>query len=1230
MFHQSNPSPPSSKAQQTTLRIIACLMTLVLALLLVFSGTAKAATEGTVYKKVTDIDSTWPDGKKFVLMANISDNIVGQSANVANTVLGPHGEVNSSIVGTRTFTLSADGLTLTPNVSSDVNDYQLVLNKAAGVLDGTNQGYYLKNPSGGVLALTQTISSGYFNLGYTYDEVYMARRTDFTVPRPTFKAAGTQTTDDIWYWDPGMKKFYAIYEHAPITSAADLGSGILTASPQNVYYFSANGINTMLDYENIKPYVNTPTKLYLMAMHPSTLTSYDGRHDGFYFLPATMLHCQLYFSGNLGGVALSVQKAEYSGSANEKADVPYDFWRQPLSMYFLEMTYTGTTVNIKKDGAIDIYFMGTVKLQDTTDTTKTFSAQPSSGVCTFTDVVDGTYNILINDVDTGTDFAVHADNATADVNYYSVSSATMTKTPSTAPTKVGDTLTVTGVTRKDGDGTTTATVTLPSTSLAYQWEYSSTGLDGSWGYIPGATSPGYVIEQAYKYNYLRCQVSGTGMYAGVTYTNATPDTARSVLYTATLDSTTAQTGTPLSVYQYSVDGDATTLYFASPVSYGDLVYQWQRSDTGAAGSWTDISGAADYRYTPVSADVGKYLQCKVSASSAATNTKYTGTVYTPKVGPVTTSLKTATLDKSIAVASGDILKVSAVTDYTDAAVTVNDTNMSFQWQTSATGAADNWMNVSGATSLSYTVAAADVGKYLRCTVTGKGSYTGSVDATVNSTVRTGLKSATLNATSYKVGTAVSVATITLNDTADTVITNPGTTNFSYQWQNSSDNTNWTNIALNGSSISYTPVAADSGKYLRCYILGTNTYGGSAIASASSTVLMPLSGATLDKSANVATGDIIKVSTVTDYSNAAATVNDTNMAFQWQTSSDNTSWTDISGATNLNYTVAAADAGKYLRCSVTGKGSYTGTIYTAVNGTVLTGLNSATLNATSYKVGTALSVATITLNDTGNTTVNADATNFTYQWQNSSDNITWSNITLNGTSISYTPVAADSGKYLRCYILGTNTYSGSAVTVATSTVLMPLSGATLDKSTGVVAGNTLTVNAATDYTNAAVIVNTTNMTFQWQTSSDNTNWADISGATSASYTTTISNLSSYLRCAVTGAGGYTATVYTGATNALTVPIASATLNTNSPQISQPVSVSTITLGDAANTQPSVDTVNSPISGKPQRHSPVPGATSQAPQARAIRLLPPIERNISNALSRAQTLIPAALESTPLLR
>lgn len=482
------------------------------------------------------------------------------------------------------------------------------------------------------------------------------------------------------------------------------------------------------------------------------------------------------------------------------------------------------------------------------------------------------------------------------------------------------------------------------------------------------------------------------------------------------------------------------------------------------------------------------------------------------------------------------------------------------------------MNVSGATSLSYTVAAADVGKYLRCTVTGKGSYTGSVDATVNSTVRTGLKSATLNVTSYKVGAAVSVAIITLNDTAGTVITSPGTTNFSYQWQNSSDNTNWTNIALNGSSISYTPVAADSGKYLRCYILGTNTYGGSAIASASSTVLIPLSGATLDKSANVATGDIIKVSTVTDYSNAAATVNDTNMTFQWQTSSDNTSWTDISGTTNLSYTVVAADAGKYLRCAVTGKGSYTGTIYTAVNGTILTGLKSATLNATSYKVGTAVSVATITLNDTSNTIINANTTNFTYQWQNSSDNVTWSNIALNGTSISYTPVAADSGKYLRCYILGTNAYGGSAIAAASSTVLMPLSGATLDKTAGVAVGNTLTVNAATDYTNTAVTVNTTNMTFQWQTSSDNTNWADISGAASASYTTTISNLSSYLRCAVTGAGGYTATIYTGATNALTVPIASATLNTNSPQISQPVSVSTITLGDADNTQPPVDTAN----------------------------------------------------------
>jgi hypothetical protein len=53
---------------------------------------------------------------------------------------------------------------------------------------------------------------------------------------------------------------------------------------------------------------------------------------------------------------------------------------------------------------------------------------------------------------------------------------------------------------------------------------------------------------------------------------------------------------------------------ASPTSYG---YQWQRCDDAQGAGCTDIGGASGATYTTVSADGGKYLRSRVTATNAA-------------------------------------------------------------------------------------------------------------------------------------------------------------------------------------------------------------------------------------------------------------------------------------------------------------------------------------------------------------------------------------------------------------------------------------------------------------------------------------------------------------------------------------------------------------------------------------------------------------------------------------
>ena len=135
---------------------------------------------------------------------------------------------------------------------------------------------------------------------------------------------------------------------------------------------------------------------------------------------------------------------------------------------------------------------------------------------------------------------------------------------------------------------------------------------------------------------------------------------------------------------------------------------------------------------------------------------------------------------------------------------------------------------------------------------------------------------------------------------------------------------WQNIPTAIGTISYTPTGADIGKYLQCYTAfpGTSPYIGIVTATAASTVQAnTLAAATLSGTAQ--SGSPVSVASVTDGQGQAVAINATNLDFQWQISLDNAAWTNITGATDASYVVAATDAGKYLRCALTGKDAYIG-------------------------------------------------------------------------------------------------------------------------------------------------------------------------------------------------------------------------------------------------------------------------------------------------------------------
>ncbi|MCC7430881.1 hypothetical protein IT568_08575, partial [bacterium] len=144
-------------------------------------------------------------------------------------------------------------------------------------------------------------------------------------------------------------------------------------------------------------------------------------------------------------------------------------------------------------------------------------------------------------------------------------------------------------------------------------------------------------------------------------------------------------------------------------------------------------------------------------------------------------------------------------------------------------------------------------------------------------------------------------------------------------------------------------------------------------------------------------------------------------YQWQSSPDNATWSDISGATNPNYATTQT-ATTYYRCAVTcGSTEYSASVLVTA-GVAVGGTAAASVNPV-------CNGANFTLSLTGASGV----TGQTYQWQSSPDNTTWTDI---GGATSATYIAQQtSATYYRCNVsCGTTDASASVyVTMETNPV-----------------------------------------------------------------------------------------------------------------------------------------------------------------------------------------------------
>jgi hypothetical protein len=210
------------------------------------------------------------------------------------------------------------------------------------------------------------------------------------------------------------------------------------------------------------------------------------------------------------------------------------------------------------------------------------------------------------------------------------------------------------------------------------------------------------------------------------------------------------------------------------------------------------------------------------------------------------------------------------------------------------------------------------------------------------------------------------------------------------------------------------------------------------------------------------------------------------AFQWQTSANNTTWADISGATSASFSPPALTTSTWYRRNVT-SGSCGPAYGTAVSITIIPQL-------TSGSIGTDQSIC---YNDipASLTQVSPPAGGtgiFSYQWQSSGDNSTWVNIpgaTLSG----YSPPALTLSTWYRRTVT-----SGSCGAANSGSVHITVYPALSPGSIG--SDQTICYNTVPSRLNqlTAPAGGTGTYSYQWQRSPENSTWANIQGATSSSY------------------------------------------------------------------------------------------------------------------------------------
>lgn len=622
---------------------------------------------------------------------------------------------------------------------------------------------------------------------------------------------------------------------------------------------------------------------------------------------------------------------------------------------------------------------------------------------------------------------------------------------------------------------------------SYKWQISTN--NNTWNDIANTNSATYDPPAINGTRWYRRVTISTNTTGGGSYACFSPPT--NVVIVAPTD---VPTGGVISGPGRVCSGNTATLNNDLNGGASTVNYQWQSSTTGGPGfNWVDIPGAINASYTtgPLTARTW-YRRLAVNQCGAGTTGDINVEVTTVNPGSlganktICPGTSPGTLGQGTGTANG-----SATAG-----------GISYRWESAPGATGGTFTTIASQTAATYAPGnIASTIRYRRYTISTSGTVV--CEAFVELLVTTQAPTAGSVAASQTIcfGTQPGLFTSATGGAG----TGPGTV--TYQWQ-SSDNgsTNWNNINGATGETYQEPNTLTANKYYRRYT-SANSDGTTCQSGNTNTITVTVAGQVNDPGSLTASNQYKCGGSAFDpitSQGAGSVPSPGTISYQWQSSTNSgTTWTDVSGATAANYTPTGTVTQNIMfrRLIV---GNYSGTLCRSGWGPQISVWISPV--ATPGTIGSDQVVCNNTAPAQLTNVQSGNDTNGGYQWQYSTAVTPWTNIS-GATNAVYQPGAITVTTYYRRFGVSNNGGTLCTGTVASNTVTMTVPAVPVAGTIGSnqnVCGNAI----------PALLTSSDNgsggTSYQWQESYDNSYWANLSGATSATYQPVALGSSRYFR------------------------------------------------------------------------------------------------------------------------